>query len=339
MLKRLFVVLVTLAIILTAGWWMLRRDDISYTTLESVYSKSNSRFLKSGKDVEIHFTDSGPRDAPVVVLVHGYSASLQTWDAWARKLRKDYRVIRLDLPGHGLSRCPDNDSIGIEQFVETVDRVARTLDVERFTLVGNSMGGHTAWAYALEHPEKLDGLVLVDAAGWLDAPGEGESDPFIFKLLRNGVARSVMKDLDMSALIRSGLEDSFYDPAFVTDEMVDRYSAMSRAPCHRDALLNLMSGATLRILASEELLGNITAPTLVMHGDSDNLIPVAHGQKFADAIPGAELIIYPQTGHIPQEEKAAESVADLRAFLAGLHAEETPSDIVDPLDIAPQNGG
>ena len=100
-----------------------------------------------------------------------------------------------------------------------------------------------------------------------------------------------------------------------------------------------MSGATLRILASEELLGNITAPTLVMHGDSDNLIPVAHGQKFADAIPGAELIIYPQTGHIPQEEKAAESVADLRAFLAGLHAEETPSDIVDPLDIAPQNGG
>ena len=76
-----------------------------------------------------------------------------------------------------------------------------------------------------------DGLVLVDAAGWLDAPGEGESDPFIFKLLRNGVARSVMKDLDMSALIRSGLEDSFYDPAFVTDEMVDRYSAMSRAPC------------------------------------------------------------------------------------------------------------
>ena len=93
MLKRLFVVLVTLAIILTAGWWMLRRDDISYTTLESVYSKSNSRFLKSGKDVEIHFTDSGPRDAPVVVLVHGYSASLQTWDACGAETSQG-------LPGH-----------------------------------------------------------------------------------------------------------------------------------------------------------------------------------------------------------------------------------------------
>ena len=330
-MKRLLVVLVTVAIILTAGWLMLRRPDISYNTLESVYSKSNSRYLKSGSQIELHFTDTGPRDAPILVLVHGYSASLNTWDAWVRNLRKDYRVIRLDLPGHGLSRCVDNDEIGIEQFIASIDRVTHSLDVDQFTLVGSSMGGHTAWAYALAHPERLDGLVLVDAAGWLSAPGEDDKDPVIFKLLRNGFARNVMKDLDMSALIRSGLENSFADPELVTDEMVERYSAMSRAPCHREALLKIMSGTTLRVPASKERLSAITVPTLILHGDTDNLIPVAHAEKFADAIPGSKLIIYPETGHIPQEEQPVASVEDFRAFLAAIYSEETAEpEAVEP---------
>ncbi|WP_290482383.1 alpha/beta fold hydrolase [Hyphomonas sp. UBA3601] len=330
-MKRLLVVLVTVAIILTAGWLMLRRPDISYNTLESVYSKSNSRYLKSGSQIELHFTDTGPRDAPILVLVHGYSASLNTWDAWVRNLRKDYRVIRLDLPGHGLSRCVDNDEIGIEQFIASIDRVTHSLDVDQFTLVGSSMGGHTAWAYALAHPERLDGLVLVDAAGWLSAPGEDDKDPVIFKLLRNGFARNVMKDLDMSALIRSGLENSFADPELVTDEMVERYSAMSRAPCHREALLKIMSGTTLRVPASKERLSAIAVPTLILHGDTDNLIPVAHAEKFADAIPGSKLIIYPETGHIPQEEQPVASVEDFRAFLAAIYSEETAEpEAVEP---------
>jgi pimeloyl-ACP methyl ester carboxylesterase len=330
-MKRLLVVLVTVAIILTAGWLMLRRPDISYNTLESVYSKSNSRFLKSGSQIELHFTDTGPRDAPILVLVHGYSASLNTWDAWVRNLRKNYRVIRLDLPGHGLSRCVDNDEIGIDQFIASIDRVTHSLDVDQFTLVGSSMGGHTAWAYALAHPDRLDGLVLVDAAGWLDVPGEDDKDPMIFKLLRNGFARNVMKDLDMSALIRSGLESSFANPDLVTDEMVERYSAMSRAPCHREALLKIMSGTTLRVPASKERLSAIAVPTLILHGDTDNLIPVAHAEKFADAIPGSKLIIYPETGHIPQEEQPAASVKDFRAFLATIYSEETAEpEVVEP---------
>lgn len=318
MMSRLLVVLLTIAVILTAGWFSLRRPDISYTTLETVYANADSHFLRLGEDQSFHFRDVGPRDAPVVVLVHGFSASLHTWEPWVRALRQDYRVISLDLPGHGLSRCVDNESIGIEQFVDTVDRITDSLGVERFTLVGSSMGGHTAWAYALAHPEKLEGLVLVDAAGWLDLPEEGEGEPLVFKLLRNPVARFLMKDLDMSSMIRSGLEDSFHDASLVTDEMVERYSALGRAPCHRDAIMKLMSGATLRVLASEDKLAAISVPTLILHGAADNLVPVAHAHKFADAIPQAQLKVYPQVGHIPQEEIPAESVRDLREFLAGI---------------------
>jgi len=316
MFRRFLAVTVTLGIILFAGWMTLRRGDIPYEQLEAIYANSDSRYLVFGDDMRVHFRDVGPRGAKAIILVHGFSASLHTWDAWVSNLKRDYRVISIDLPGHGLSRCTDNDAIGPKQFVETINRVANTLEIDRFTLAGNSMGGGAAWAYALAHPERLDGLVLVDAGGWPRTEEESESRPLVFKLLEYDLARRVMKDLDLSSLIRGGLEKSFGDPSFVTEEMVERYATLARAPCHREALLAISAGRGDRTEATSELLAGITAPTLVLHGESDNLIPAAHGEKFAAAIPGAKLILYPGVGHLPQEEIADLSAGDLRAFLS-----------------------
>jgi len=315
MFRRLLAVLVTLGIILFAGWMTLKRDDIPYEQLEAVYANADSRYLAFEDGMRVHFRDVGPRDAPAIVLVHGFSASLHTWEPWVANLKRDYRVISLDLPGHGLSRCIDNDAIGPSQFIDTINRVTAALEVDRFTLAGNSMGGAAAWNYALAHPGRLDGLVLVDAAGWPRAVESAEERPVIFRLLEVDFARRVMKDLDMSSLIRSGLEDSFGDPSFVTDEMVERYATLSRAPCHREALLQLVSGRGERREATPELLAGITTPTLVMHGELDKVIPAVHGEQFAAAIPGAQLMLYPGVGHLPQEEIAELSASDLRAFL------------------------
>jgi len=316
MFRGLLAIVVTLAIILGAGWFVMKRPDIGYDRLESMYASNASRFMPMGEDSRIHYRDVGPRDAPVLVLVHGFSASLHTWEPWVTDLRKDYRVLTIDLPGHGLSRCLDVSETGIPQFVEVIDQFTRNLGVDRFTVIGNSMGGHTAWSYALAHPERLDGLVLVDASGWPKSGDEAESSPLVFKLLANPLARRVMKDIDMTGLIRSGLEDSFANPALVTDAMVERYSALSRAPCHREAILNLMIARDDRSNASPEKLAAITEPTLIMFGEKDNVVPAAHGEKFAAAIPGSELKLYPDVGHLPQEEAAAQSVSDLRQFLA-----------------------
>ncbi|MBY9066055.1 alpha/beta fold hydrolase [Hyphomonas sp. WL0036] len=329
MLSRFLAVVITLGAILFAGWMALKRDDIPYEQLETIYASSDSRFLALDDEKRIHFRDVGPRDAPTLVLVHGFSASLHTWEPWVADLKRDYRIISLDLPGHGLSRCVDNGAIGTEQFVDIIDRVVDALKVERFTLAGNSMGGGAAWSYALAHPERLDGLVLVDAAGWPRSEAESKDRPVIFRLLEIGFARKLIKDLDMSSLIRSGLEDSFANPAFVTDEMVDRYASLARAPCHRDALLALSAGEGTE--ATAQGLAAISTPTLVMHGEKDNLIPASHGENFAAAIPGAELKLYPDVGHLPQEEIAAESVADLRSFLAtrvypSVTSETTPTN-------------
>jgi pimeloyl-ACP methyl ester carboxylesterase len=315
MIRRLLAVVVTLGVILFAGWMTLRRDDIPYEQLEAIYANGDSRYIAFGDDMRVHFRDVGPRDGKVIILVHGFSASLHTWEPWVNNLKRDYRVVSLDLPGHGLSRCLDNGTIGPQQFVDTINRVANTLEIDRFTLAGNSMGGSAAWNYALTHPDRLDGLVLIDSAGWPYPETEEDSRPLVFRLLDIGLARRVMKDLDLSTLIRGGLENSFGDPSFVTDEMVERYATLSRAPCHRAALLELVSGQGERREATPELLATITTPTLVMHGEKDNLIPVENGERFAEAIPGAKLIVYPGVGHLPQEEVAELSEGDLRAFL------------------------
>ena len=313
MLRRTLAVGLTIVAVLAAGWLALRRADIPYDTLETIYTLPDSQFMTLDDGLKIHFTDTGPQDRSAIVLVHGFSSSLHTWDAWKTDLEMDYRVITLDLPGHGLSRAEDPSRANIERFVEVVKAVTERLDADRFTLAGSSMGGNTAWAYALAHPETLDGLILVAASGWPEEAGEGEDSPFIFTLLANPIARTVLKDLDMTSLTRSGLEDSYTDQSFVTDELVDRFVALSRAPGHRATLLSIMSGE--RVDATMETVSQISVPTLMIWGRDDNLVPVTGAQKFAEAIEGSKVIVYDGVGHIPQEENAAQSIADVRSFM------------------------
>ena len=327
MLRKFAAILLTLVAVLAAGWLALKRPDIPYETLESSYTVADSRFLTVSDEIKLHYTDTGPRDAPVIMLVHGFAASLHTWQPWVRQLEKTYRVVTLDLPGHGLSRVPEG-GVSIGYFVDTVDALAGKLDVDRFSLAGSSMGGNVAWQYALAHPDRLDSLILVDAAGWPDAGRE--NTPLIFRLLRIPVARRLMKDLDLSGLIEDGLRESFADPQFVTEAMAERYAALSRAPGHRDALLRLAAGGSSRDKASREALSVITVPTLILWGEQDNVIPVAHAQAFEDAIPGAVAITYPDAGHVPQEEVAAQSVGDLLGFL-DRHASAGAREEIAPL--------
>ena len=246
--------------------------------------------------------------------MHGFSASLHTWEPWVERLQDDYRVISLDLPGHGLTRNPSPDKMNVPYFAEAVGEVDSKLGAENYVIVGNSMGGATAWQFALSRQKCIDGLVLIAASGWQEQQITGER-PLVFRLLANKYARALIKDFDLKALIRNGLKDSFIDQSFVTEEMVDRYAALSRAPEHRSGILALMSGSE-RMPASAQTLANIKVPTLILQGDSDAVVAPSGAPKFHAAIAGSELIIYETVGHVPQEEVADQSIADLRDFLA-----------------------
>lgn len=317
-MRRFLAVLLTIVAILGVGWLSLRRADIPFNTLESAYASPESTYVAGDGGERVHMRDQGVRDGPVLVLVHGFSASLHTWEPWVRELEDSYRIISLDLPGHGLTRGFSIDEVDMEGFGAVITKVTEAAGVERFTLVGSSMGGHAAWTYALDNPEKLDALVLVGAAGWPYEAGADEETPLVFRLLENPVARTLIRDLDNSAMIRSGLEDSFVDETMVTDEMVQRYAALNRGPGHRDAILHIITSSDERTLATVEKLQSLDVPTLVMHGRQDNLVPFSGGEKFSNAIPGAQLRAYDEVGHLPHEEIARQSAADLHQFLQGL---------------------
>lgn len=328
MLRRTLAVVLTIVAVLAAGWLALRRADIPYDTLETAYSLPQTQFMTLDDGLKVHFTDTGPTDRSTLVLIHGFSSSLHTWNAWRDSLDTDYRIITIDLPGHGLTRAYEDGKASIELFADVVREVTQARGVEQFTIAGNSMGGNTAWSYAVKYPETLEGLILVDASGWAANDDDEDSGPLIFKLLRNPLARTLLKDLDMTSMTKSGLEDSYTDQSFVTDELVERYVSLSRAPGHRSTLLGIMAGE--RTPATPEAMATIKVPTLVMWGRDDNLIPVSSAQKFADTIENSKLVIYDNVGHLPQEEVAAESIADVRAFMDEVEWAALDDEIIVP---------
>jgi len=326
-MKRVLIgilVLIGLAVaLLAAGYFALKRPDIPYETLAERYESEASRYVDLPSGVRMHYRDQG--EGPTLLLIHGFSASLHTWEPWVERLATgdnrigDYRLISIDLPGHGLTSAPADYQGSIEAYRDVVAEFVRARNLQRFAIAGSSMGGNVAWEYALSHPEQVEALILVDASGWPETRAEFANDPPVFKLLRNPVLGPLLRDIDNTRLIRGGLEASFGDPALVDDAMVQRYSELSRAPRHRDILLQMTLGFRSRNYATPERLAGLRMPVLILSGDRDNLVPVEHARQFNQAIAGSELVVFEGIGHIPHEETPDASAMAVHEFLYRVH--------------------
>lgn len=330
-MKRVFAALLVLVglavVVLAGGYFALRRADIPYETLAARYENSASRYVDLPSGVRMHYRDQG--QGPTLLLIHGFSASLHTWGPWVERLAigenriSDYRVISIDLPGHGLTSAPADYEASIDAFRDVVADFVQTQNLQRFALAGSSMGGNVAWEYALAHPDQVEALILVDASGWQETRAEFAEDPPVFQLIRNPVIGPLLRDLDSTRLIRQGLEASFGDPAVVDDAMVTRYAELSRAPGHRDILLQMTLGFRTRNFATAERLAPLQMPVLILSGDQDRIVPVNHARQFNEAINGSNLILFEGIGHIPQEEAADDSAMAVHEFLYRVHESAT----------------
>jgi pimeloyl-ACP methyl ester carboxylesterase len=292
---------------------MIFSPDIPYATLEAKYANAQSKYMDLPGGLHVHYRDQGNPNGPPILMVHGFSASLHAWEPWVTRLGGDYRIITLDLPGHGLTRAPSSYVMSLDRFADVVDAVAQRLNLGPYVVVGNSMGGGAAWSLALRHPDHLRGLVLVDSIGW-PTPGQNKA-PLIFKVLENPVGRLMMRKMDPRQFAEPGLKQAYVDRSLVTPALVDRYVDLARAPGHRAILLN---GDERSPPITAATFKAINTPTLVMHGEADTVIPVAAGRGLASAIPGAKLITYPGVGHVPMEQIPDRSAEDLRLFLRSL---------------------
>ncbi len=286
------------------------RPDLSLEELLPKYADASSQFLEHGGR-KLHFRDQG--QGPPLVLLHGTAASLHTWDPWVEVLRDRYRLVRLDLPGFGLTGpSPDGDHTTAGRL-QAIRALVDHLGIETFSLAGSSLGGYLAWNYALAYPEQVSALVLIDAAGFFPADPEERSSS-ILELGRVPVLRDILTRFTPRFLVSRGLRQVYGDPSQITEEQIDRYHDLLLRAGNRQALVeSLDRRGARRDIAT---LASYEGPVLIQWGEDDQWIPVADAYRFQELLPQAELRIYPGIGHVLMEEIPERSAEDVATFLA-----------------------
>ena len=261
--------------------------------------------------MQVHMRDEGPRDDPVpLVLLHGTSASLHTWDGWADGLKASRRVIRIDLPGFGLTGpYPDGDYT-VEHYAKFMHAFLDRLGVTRCVLVGNSLGGQVAIVTALARPARVERLILIDSSGYPMAP---DSIPLAFRIARLPVLSRIARVTLPRRVVEESIRNVYGDPARVTPALIERYFELALREGNRAALAERLKQVPIDAIAAR--IPEIKIPTLILWGGRDRLIPKAAGQRFANDIAGSRLQIFDDLGHVPHEEDPARTVSAAIAFL------------------------
>jgi len=308
MRAAVIIVAALLLIVLIGACVWLYAPDKPRAALEAQYARPPSTFLEVA-GIRLHLRDTGPRDAPALVMLHGFGSSLDTWDDWADQLSADHRVIRFDLPGFGLTGADPTGEYTDARTIAVLLALLDRLGVQRTALIGNSMGGRIAWAFAAAHPVRVSKLVLVSPDGFA-SPGIEYGKKQDVPLM----VRALPYTLPMF-MLRPNLAAAYADPSKMTEASLARTRDMMLAPGVRRAVIARMEQTVLQ--DPRPLLASITAPTLLLWGDKDTLIPISNAQDYLAAMPNARLVTLPGIGHLPQEEAPAKSLAPLRAFLDG----------------------
>jgi pimeloyl-ACP methyl ester carboxylesterase len=296
--------LVLLALVGAALW--LRTPDKSRAELEAKYLAAPGDMIDV-LGIPLHLRDTGPKQAPAIIMLHGFGSSLHAWEPWARALERDHRVIRFDLPGAGLS---PPDPTGVYTDARTIEILTALMDrlgVTQASLIGNSIGGRIAWTFAALKPDRVAKLVLISPDGF-ESPGIAYGERPEIPALAYAMRYVLPK-----ALVRMNLEAAYGNPAALTEETADRYYDLMLAPGVRDAMIARMA-QTIRV-DPEPLLRRIRAPVLLIWGEKDALIPVSNAADYLRTLADAKLVTFPDLGHVPQEEAPGSSLVPVRAFL------------------------
>jgi pimeloyl-ACP methyl ester carboxylesterase len=286
--------------------------DLPLPELRQRWAMPPSTFIEVD-GMQVHLRDEGPRDDPLpIVLLHGTSASLHTWDGWAAALAPQRRVVRFDLPGFGLTGpfVEQADDYRLARYVRFIDQLLDQLALPRVVLAGNSFGGQLALATCLAHPQRVDKLILVDAAGYAIAP---TSLPLGFRLARLPAMGKLMEVMLPRSVIASSVRNVYGNPALVSEALIDRYYQLTLRAGNRRALAE-----RIKQVLNEDTGGpiaQIKVPTLILWGGRDRLIPPASAHRFAQDISGSRLVMFDELGHVPQEEDPLRTVAIVKAFL------------------------
>jgi pimeloyl-ACP methyl ester carboxylesterase len=315
--RLLLPLLLATPIVLLALAFAVHDADQPAAAVEARWAAPGARFIDL-RGLRVHLRDEGPRnDAEPIVLLHATASSLHSFEAWAVELARTRRVIRVDLPGAGLTGPFRGEWSATDYRGDTYARflieLLDALALQRVALVGSSLGGEIAWRTAVQAPQRVSRLVLMAATGPAYRPLQ---EPLAFRLAPWPLANRLSEWVLPQALVARSLQQVFADPSRLTPALVERTRALALREGNRAALRHRLQQRQLDT-ADAERLRTLKLPVLLLWGREDRLVQPAVAAQFQTLLPHARLVLLDGLGHLPHEEQPAAALAPVQAFLAG----------------------
>jgi len=299
------------AVVIIISTTLFSCSSIPKEVIEKKYTNSESKFLEVD-GLRVHYRIEGK--GPVLVLLHGMLSSLHTWDGWTERLKKNYTVVRLDMPGFGLTGPgPDRFLYTRQEFEKVLDDIFNGLKLKKFTLAGNSLGGFFSWRYAIRHPEKVEKLILIDSVAY------DQDVPLPITLMTMPVVGTMSTVITPKFIIDHFSSQVYGDKSKVTDELKDRYYELLMREGNRDSSKKILG--EMKIQAENPQISdglaslNNKLPILVLWGRLDPWVPVTCLERWKKDLPDAEYVIFENEGHTPMEENPDMTADAAIAFL------------------------
>jgi len=285
---------------------LIRNHIISKQEARNIYCNEFSRFIEVD-GIDIHYREEG-KGFPLV-LIHGFSSCLQNWDALTERLKANFRIIRFDVPGFGLTELNGTSApITVDNCVQFIKNFLDKIGVEKLSIAGSSLGGWIAWEFASAFSHNVNRLVLINSAGYFTSYSKPPffyfaNRPIVKKLLNRGISRWPVKQI---------LKNAFGDKRKLTNKLIDRYYKIVNREGNLAALIKI---AAQEINAETEKIKTIEIPSLIIWGDRDKIISVREAYHFHKDLLNSKLIIYKGVGHLPMEEVPDQTANDIHKFL------------------------
>ncbi|MDP7660645.1 MAG: alpha/beta hydrolase [Gammaproteobacteria bacterium] len=295
---------VTLVSFLIAAWIY---RDIPATELEAKYGNQESRFMNVA-GVRIHYRDEGPRDAPVIVLVHANFASLLGWESWAEALKDSYRVIRFDMTSHGLTGPDSTGDYTLDRTMEITEKFIDAMGIDTFTVAGTSLGGTVSVLYDHRNPGRVEQMILLSPGSLEGKAQKARGDvPDLAYILKYIMPRALPE-----FMLRSG----FGDKGELTDALIDRWYELWMRDGQREAQLDRLRQYDSGDI--ESVYRQLDLPVLLLWGEANTTAKFEQAEEVMHLLENAEsikFISYPGVGHMAVQEAGAEIAIDVREWL------------------------
>jgi len=284
--------------------------DIPVEKIKEKYAIPESRYMKL-QGMQVHYADEG-KGFPLV-LIHGTSSSLHTWDGWTRKLKKDFRIIRMDIPAYGITGPNRTNDYSPSSYVAFLKEFLDRLGIRKCHIAGNSLGGGIAWSFTAAYPDMISRLILIDSAGYF----RHTSPPLVFRITRAPVIGALTRYLTPRYFVKKSLLEVYGDDSKVTDELIDRYHDMALREGNRDAFIARAKMTNVNPYETANIK-TISVPVLIMWGSADTWIAPEYARRFRNDLKNSRLIMYEGIGHVPMEEIPEKTAGDAGKFLRGV---------------------